>query len=51
VSLVESEGEGHGATIASMVKLGARDELLLGEGQEGSGGNEVGSFHSTGGGE
>jgi hypothetical protein len=51
MSLVESEGEGHGATIASMVKLGARDELLLGEGKEGSGGNEVGSFHSTGGGE
>ena len=51
VLLVESEGEGHGATIASMVKLGARDELLLGEGEEGAGGNEVGSFHTTGGGE
>ena len=51
VVLVESEGEGHGATIASVVKLGARDELLLGEGEEFLGGNEMGSFHSSGGGE
>jgi len=51
VLLVESEGEGHGATIASVVKLGARDELLLGEGEEFLGGNEMGSFHSSSGGE
>ena len=51
VALVESEGEGHGATVASVVKLGARDELLLREGEEFAGGNEVSSFHGTGGGE
>ena len=51
VVLVESEGEGHGATVATVVQSVARDELLLGEGEESAGGNEVSSLHTTGGGE
>jgi len=51
MALEESEGEGHGATIATMVKLGALNELFLREGEELFAGDEVGSFHGTGGGE
>jgi len=50
-SFEEDEGELHGTTIASVVSLGAVNELLLGERQKLSRGVEVSSFHSTSGGE
>jgi len=51
VLLEVSEGKGHGATIASVVKLGALNELFLREGDELFGGDEVSSLNGTGGGE
>ena len=41
----------HESTIASTVLLGAGDELLLGEGFEGSSSDGISSFNGTGGGE
>ena len=51
VRLVVLEGEGHGTTLASIASLGAVNELLLREAQEFLGGDLVGTFKSSSGGE
>jgi hypothetical protein len=51
VRFEELEGEVHRTTIASIVSCGAINELLLGEAHKFLVGSEVGTFHSTGGGE
>lgn len=51
VRLVVSERGRLHTSIASVVRLGAIDELLLGEREEGSGCDEVSTFHGHVGGE